>query len=268
MLLSCFKQTITECTKDNVPRLGAALAYYTILSLAPMLVVILNFIALILGRSNAKLQVIEYFSSSFGIETAQLVEGLITNGSVHFNKGILSTILGIIMFLVGASTALGELRNALNIAWDVPQKPESIIKSILKERLIGLASLLWVGLLLLISLIISTWFGLFSSIVTQVSTQFLSVVMCSILFATLYKILPDIKVKWSDALAGGVVASVLFNIGKFALGFYLGSAAFGSLYGAAGSIIILLLWIYYSAQIFLFGAEFSQVYSKNTAAIK
>jgi len=262
--------TFNDWIDDNVPRLGAALAYYTLFSLAPMLVVAIGVAGLVFGQEAARGELFGQLQSLIGAEGAKLVESLLQSVSKP-SHGILATILGLATFALGATTAFVELQSALNTVWEVQPKPGRGVKGLLRDRVLSFGMLLGIGFLLLVSLGVSAALSAFSTFMgdrvpgfyylAQILNLVLSLSVQTVLFAMMYKFLPDVKLQWRDVWVGAFVTSVLFTLGKFLLGFYLGSSSVTSGYGAAGSVAVLLLWVYYSTQILLLGAEFTQIYA-------
>jgi membrane protein len=256
--------------EDQAPRLGAALAYYTALSMAPLLILIIAVAGLAFGKEAAQGQLFTELRNMIGPEGAKMIEELVQNASKPAS-GILASIIGIATLIFGASSVATELRTSLNTIWDRPQDPNDGIKEMITERSYALVVVLGCGFLLLVSLAVSSmvagagkWFSSLLPLPQALLQGFnilLSIAVLTGVFAVLFKYLPDVRVKWKDVLLGAAVTAVLFTIGKFLIGVYLGQASFGSTYGAAGSLVVVLVWVYYSSQIFFLGAEFTQVYA-------
>lgn len=269
------KATFNDWIDDNVPRLGAALAYYTLFSLAPMLVVAIAVAGLVFGEEAARGEIFAELHALIGAEGAKLVESLLQSVSKP-SHGVLATVLGVLTFILGATTAFVELQSALNTVWEVQPKPGRGVKGLLRDRVLSFGMLLGIGFLLLVSLAVSAALSAFSTFMgnhvpgfyyfAQLLNFILSVSVQTVLFAMTYKFLPDVKLAWRDVWVGAFATSVLFTLGKFLLGFYIGSSSVTSGYGAAGSVAVLLLWVYYSTQILLLGAEFTQVYAERFGA--
>lgn len=260
--------------RHNAPRLGAALAFYTILSLAPLLIVVIAVAGLIFGRATAEGQIVWQIQDLAGTEGAEVVRQMI-EGARKPASGILATTFGLLTLFLGATAVVAELRDALNTIWEIPIREShwrSSVVRILKERVLSFVMVLGVGFLLLVSLIVNAWlaavgafFGGFlpvPELVLKGFTSAVSFVVIAGLFALIYKVMPDVDLKWRDVAAGAALTSLLFSLGKLLIGLYLGKASLGSTYGAAGSLVVLLVWVYYSAQIFLFGGEFTQVFAR------
>jgi membrane protein len=269
---SLFKQTAVEWMDDKAPQLGAALAYYTVFSLAPLILILLAIVGLIFrhdpaGAWNRMVEQMSYFLDQSAIQVVRDIAQAASKPS----KGMTATVVGIALALFGASGVFGQLQDALNTIWGVKAKPNAGFREFLRARFLSFAMVAGVCFLLLVSLVIETLLKAFSKAVTTsmpgggavaLGVYFVfDFVVVALLFAMIFKFLPDAKIQWRDVWIGGALTALFFMIGKWALGLYLASGAASSAYGAASSLITLLLWIYYSAQILLFGAEFTQVYS-------
>jgi membrane protein len=273
--LGMFKETVSEWVNDKAPRLGASLAFYTLLSLAPLLVVIVAVAAFVYGPEAARGQLVWQIQGLVGPDGARAIQGLV-QGAYKPGTGVIATLLGFLTLVFGASSVVVELRDALNTIWHVPldcfNTGLSSIFRLVKERFYSFAMILGVGFLLLVSLVLNAWIAamgkFFASALPtpesllHVATFLISFVVSTFLFAAIYKMLPDVRLEWSDVAVGASVTSLLFTIGKQLIGLYLGKTSFGSTYGAAGSLVIVLVWVYYSAQLFFLGAEFTKVYTK------
>ena len=266
------KQTVEEWSADKAPQLGAALAYYTVFSLAPLVLILLAVVGLVFRHDPAGAwnRLSEQMSYYLDQSAVQVVRDIAKNASQP-NKGMAATVIGIGLALFGASGVFGQLQDALNTIWGVKAKPGSGLREFIRVRFLSFAMVAGVCFLLLVSLVIEAVLKGFShSLTTTVpggagialGVYFVfDFLVVGFLFAMIFKFLPDAEIQWRDVWIGGALTAVFFLIGKWALGLYLGSGAASSAYGAASSLITLLLWIYYSAQILLFGAEFTQVYS-------
>jgi membrane protein len=266
------KATIKEWGEDKAPRLAAALAYYTVFSIAPLLVLVIAITGFIIGNNvTIRQQVIQQVQATVGQQGAESVSQLIESTSVP-QTGILATVIGIFTLLLGATGLFGQLQDALNTIWDVKPKPNRGILGMIKDRFLSFTMVLGVCFLLLVSLVVSAGLSILNNyfsnllggagIIAQVINFVVSTAIITLIFGLIFKILPDVEVRWRDVWIGALVTALLFTIGKTALGFYLGRSAAASAYGAAGSLVILLLWVYYSAQILFLGAEFTQVYAR------
>ncbi|HET6597243.1 MAG TPA: YihY/virulence factor BrkB family protein [Anaerolineales bacterium] len=268
------KLAVQGWTADNASRLAAALAYYTIFSIAPLLIIVIAITGLIWDAGAVRVQILSQVQSLVGAEGAEFVAGLMTNTGSP-GEGILALVIGILTLLFGALGVFNELHNSLNIIWNVRvEKPKGFLQSIKKivlDRLLSFTMILGIGFLLLVSLVVTA--GLSATqetfgeafpipeFVLQILNLVISLGVITVLFALIFKFLPDARIGWRDVWMGALVTSLLFSLGKTVIGLYLGNSAVGSTFGAAGSLVLLLLWIYYSAQILFFGAEFTQVYA-------
>ena len=250
---------------------AAALSYYTLFSLAPLLIISIAVAGFVFGHEAAHNQIVMTLQGLVGRESAEAVQAMIQSASNRPESGMLSSLMGGILLLFGAGGVVGQLQTSLNAIWGVKTQSDSGVHEFIRKRFISFAMVLAVGFLLLVSLAISALIsgvaqfmgGLIgeAALIAHVLDIFLSFGFITLLFATIYKLLPDVQIQWNDVLIGAAMTSILFTIGKSLIGFYLGSSAIASIYGAAGSIITVLLWVYYSALIFLLGAEFTQVYA-------
>jgi membrane protein len=266
------KRTFQEWLGDKTPQLGAALAYYTVFSLAPLILVLLAIVGVIFrddpaGAWNKITQQMIYFLDP---SVVQVVQNIAQKASEP-GKSTIATIIGVALAIFGASGVFGQLQDALNTIWGVKAKPGGGIWGFLRNRFLSFAMVAGVCFLLLVSLTLESLLKAFSHYVQSVLPGGIVVALAVylifdfavvvLLFAMIFKFLPDVQIQWRDVWIGAVMTAILFGIGKWLLGFYLGSGAAGSAYGAASSLITLLLWVYYSSQILLFGAEFTQVYA-------
>jgi membrane protein len=269
---SLLKQTFNEWLQDKAPQLGAALAYYTVFSLAPLILVLLAIVGVIFrndpaGAWDKITQQMTYFLDPSDVQVVQSI----AQKASQPGKSTIATIIGVALALFGASGVFGQLQDALNTIWGVKAKPGGGIWRFIRSRFLSFAMVGGICFLLLVSLALESLLKGFSHYVQSVLSAGLVIAMCVylifdfgvvvLLFALIFKMLPDVKIQWRDVWIGAVMTAIFFGIGKWLLGFYLGSGAAGSAYGAASSLITLLLWVYYSSQILLFGAEFTQVYA-------
>jgi membrane protein len=267
------KQAFSGWSIHNVSRLAAALSYYTIFSLAPLLVIAIAIAAFFFGAKAVSGEVGQTLQGTIGQNGAQAVQGMMASASrPQGGGGLLATILGIVMLVVGASGVFMELQASLNTIWEVELRPNRGIWGIVRDRVLSLTMVMGTAFLLLVSLIISaalTAIGNFmpellpgGQTVWMVINSVVSFLVISFMFALIFKYVPDIKIRWRDVLVGALVTGALFTLGKTLLGLYLGRSAVASTYGAAGSLAIVLLWVYYVSQIFFFGAEFTRAYTQ------
>lgn len=266
------RQTGTEFWGDNAMRLGAALAFYTALSLSPLLLIVISLAGLVFGQEAARGELVGQLRGLIGDDGAKTIETMLAN-SRQEGTGIWSTIVGLATLLVGATGVFSQLQDSLNAIWDDPgAKTSSGIWGAVKDRLLSFTMVCGMAFLLLVSLVFSAlvhalngtlqgWFPASVELVGTVNLA-LSALLTFLMFAMIFKVLPHTRPQWSDVWIGAGITAVLFTVGKFLIGVYLGRAAVGSTYGAAGSFVVLLVWLYYSSLIFLFGAEFTQVYAK------
>jgi membrane protein len=264
------KETFEVWSSDKAPRLGAAIAYYTVFSLAPLLVVATGVTALVLGQEAAKSAILDQVAAVIGERSASAVQDMLDRAHSP-ESGALATVLGLVTLLFGASGVFGQLQDALNTIWGVAPKPGRGWLTTIRMRFLSLLAVLGTGFLLLVSLVVSAWIAGVEKVLGHVlpgpeslvqAINFLvSFGLITVLFAMIFKILPDVILEWRDVWIGAAVTSFLFAIGKLLLGFYLAKSDIASGFGAAGSFVLLLVWVYYSAQILLFGAEFTAVYS-------
>ncbi len=264
------RQTIQQWTEDRASRLAAALAFYTAFALTPVLVIALAVVGLFVNSSSAEALIEQQMAALAGTQGRQLIAGML-NASINLSSNSIVGIISLVVLFLGATGIFIQLQDALNTMWEVQLKPRRSIWRLVRERLFSLGVILGIGFLLLVSLLVSAalaafgkWSsGLFPAFQTllQMINFFLSLLVITVLFALLFKYVPDAVIAWKDVWLGAFVTAVLFTIGKTVIGLYLGNGAVTSRFGPAGALVILLLWVYYSAQIFLFGAEFTQVYA-------
>jgi membrane protein len=270
------RSTIAEWNNDNVPLLAAALAYYTVFSLAPLLLIAIVVAGAVFGEDAARGEIIGQIQGLVGRDGAEAIQTMLQNTQKPNSGGNLATLFGIATLLLGASSVFGQLQQALNTIWGVKPKPGLGIRSFLQSRFLSFAMVLVIGFLLLVSLILSAILSgvthFFGGIMPSFaslgeSLNFLiSFGVITLLFASIYKFLPDVEVPWRNLWVGATVTALLFTIGKSVIGMYLGSSSISSTFGAAGSLVVILIWVFYSAQILLIGAEFTQVYAKQCGA--
>lgn len=265
------KQTASSWNDINAPRLGASLAFYTLLSIAPLLVVSISIAGMIFGEKAAQDQIAGQIANVVGWQNAETLQSLLA----HAHKpaaGFSAAGVGFLTLLFGASGVFGELRDSLNTVWGVKGTSGSGLTGMIKYRFVSFAMVLGIGFLLLVSLVLSAAIaaaGTFLSgrlpipeAVMHLASTGITFIAVTILFALLYKFVPDVRIEWRDVAIGAAVTSALFSIGKFLIALYLGKASVGSAYGAAGSLVVFIVWVYYSAQIFFMGAEFTHVFAE------
>ena len=266
------RRTFAKWNEDHAPGLGAALSYYTVFSLAPVLMIAIAFASLVFGQDAAQGQIMGQIQGLVGEETAKAIQSMI-EAARKPAAGFLTTMIAMVMLFMGATGVFAQLQESLNIIWKVKAKPEEGILKILKDRFISLLAVLGTGFLLLISLIISAALSALGAtldyllpgleVLLHIINIILSFAVVTLLFAMIYKLLPDTPIRWGDVWVGAMITSLLFTIGKFFIGLYLGNSDVGLAYGAAGSLVVILIWVYYASQIFLFGAEFTAIYAES-----
>ncbi|MDD5232976.1 MAG: YihY/virulence factor BrkB family protein [Syntrophales bacterium] len=271
------RETFSRWLDDNVPRLSAALAYYTVFSLAPLLVLAVSVAGFVFGEQAAKGELFEGLTILVGRNGALFIQDIFARTSGKLRSGILASLMAIFLLFIGASSVFAELRSSLNQIWGVQNKKGGGLKEFFIARLLSFSMVLVVGFVLLLSLVTGTVISTLSSIAPEFAVSLflirtadaaVSLGLVTVLFAMLYKILPGARVSWRDVWLASLVTSFLFTVGRIFIGIYLGRSGVGSIYGAASSLALLLLWIYYSAQIFFFGAELSRVYAERYGSRK
>jgi membrane protein len=274
--ITLLKETIKEFGEDKAPRLGAAFAYYTIFSVGPLLLIAVAMAGLFFGKEAAQGRVSGELGKVFGAKMAEALEQMV-QAAAKPKSGRLAAIVGVVTLLFGASGLFAQLKDALNTIWNVEKKKAAGFIGMLKERFLSMAMVLGIGFMLLVTLVVDAAISAMGSrieqyvggeAVMQAIQLAISFVVTTVLFAAIFKVLPDIRIAWRDVWFGAIFTSVLFVLGKFGLALYLGKAAIGSAYGAAGSLVILLVWVYWSAQILFLGAEFTQVYARTYGSMK
>lgn len=270
MLLAVFAEAVEEWIKDKAGRLGAALAFYSLLSMGPVLLISISLAGLIFGHDAASGELYAQIRGLVGAESARAIEDLILKSS-NTEDSIWATIIGTLTLVLVAAGFFSQLQSALNIVWNVkPPEDKNILRTV-RRRFLPFVMLLGIGFLLFLSVMITAVITIFSSyvehylpaIVMSGMNEAVSVAFSTLLFAMIYKILPDVRILWREVWIGAFMTALLFAAGKYVIGLYIEHQALASAYGAAGSLIVVLFWIYYSALIFLFGAEFTQVYARS-----
>ena len=265
-------ETWNAWSTHKAPRSGAALAYYTTFSLAPLLVIVIAIAALVFGQEAAQGKIVTELQGVVGVESARAIQAMIEKARAP-TAGLFATVLSLMTLLIGATGVVSELKDTLNTIWHVEPLPDSGLLSTLKARLMSLAFVLGIGFLLLVLLVVSAGLavlsGFFSHLVPspwllhvwQVVNFVVSLSVITVLFAMLYRFLPDTEVPWRDVGIGAGITALLFVISKFLIGLYLAKSSIGSAYGPAGALVLVLAWVYYASLVFLFGAEFAAVYA-------
>jgi membrane protein len=271
LYIDLLKQSASAWVADNAPSMGAALAFYSAFSLAPLLIIVIAIASAAYGQDAARGAIVAQLTAVVGASAAQAIQALL-KGAQETTTGVVATTVGAITVLVGATTVLVELQDDLDRIWKAPPRKGSGLLTILRARVLSLGMILAIGFLLLVSLVLAGvvaaagkyWATMFpgAAVFLQVANFFLSLAVNTVLIAMLYKWLPNVLIAWRDVWIGAFTTAVLFAIGQIAIGVYLGRSAIASAYGAAGALVVLLLWLYYSAQIFFLGAEFTHLYAK------
>ncbi|WP_207462367.1 YihY/virulence factor BrkB family protein [Azospirillum sp. SYSU D00513] len=256
---------------DDALSLGAAIAFCTIFSLAPLMILVTGVAGLVFTNETAQAALVEEVSRLIGPEAAETVRASVTNSS-HLGAGIWATAVGIGTILIGSTTVFAQLQTALNRIWKVEPPTDSTVTWLVKARLRGLALIAAIGFLLIVSLVVSAglaalhqWMNQYLAelaVLLWVVETLASLAVFTVLFAAIYRVLPDTYIPWSDLWLGAATTAILFAVGKTLIGLYLGTSGIASVYGAAGSFVLILLWVYYSATLFLFGAELTRAYSE------
>jgi membrane protein len=263
-------ETYKEWRQDNAQTLGAALAFYTTFSMAPLLIIVIAIFGVILGKTTVQLEILRRAQELIGPQGAAAVKMMI-EAAYRPGTGFWATIIGVVVILIGSTSALVMLKHALNLMWGAHPDPHAPIWNLVKERLLSFVMILVIGLLLalslFLSLVLSFLTGFFQNLLPvppffiEACDFGLSLLLITLLFAVVYKVLPDVQIAWTDVWIGSAITAVLFTLGKFLFGMYLARSSIRSAYGAASSLAIILMWVYYSAQVFLIGAELTQVYA-------
>ena len=263
-----FRQASIEWVEDDAPRLSAAVAFYTLLSLAPVLVIAVALAAMVYGDEAAQGRLASEIQNMAGPEVARTIQDFI-RGAYQPRAGVVATVLGLATLIFGASSIFVELHEALNTIWHVSPPPDrtnaATVIHLIVDRFYSFATVLGIGFLLLVSLVLNAWMAAMKIAVPWAAGFLILYLVIAVLFAALYKIVPDVKSKWRDVALGAMIAALLFVIGKQSMALYFAHATFGT-YSVAGSPIVVLLWVYCSAQLFFWGAEFSKVYQKTVGS--
>lgn len=270
-LWNVLKDSFKGFGNDNVTKLSGSLAYYTVFSMGPLLVVIIALCGIFLGREAAQGQIYAQLASFVGPDTAQQLQEIIKNAFVG-GKSNVAAVVGIITLLIGATTVFGDIQDSINKIWGLKAKPKKGWLKMLRNRFLSFSVIASLGFLLLVSLgisaIIEALMNSFQAkfpgvavVVVYIINLLLTLSITTVIFSVIFKVLPDARIKWKDVIAGAVTTAILFMLGKFGISFYISKANVGSTYGTAGSLVILLLWVYYSAIILYFGAEFTKAYA-------
>jgi membrane protein len=267
------RESIVHWWHDDVPHMGAALAFYSVLSIAPLFMLGVAMLGFMFGPEAAQGQVIAQLRDLIGAEGAKAMGSIIESASQHPHRSQLATVIGTILLLIGAVGTFAELQNTLNRIWKVPPAPYKGVMDIVQRRLFSFGLVLGFGFLLLVSLLISTALSAAKetlgqhipgmAYVIQTVHLIISFGVITVLFGTIFHLLPDTKVRWQDVWVGACITALIFTLGKFLIGFYLGHSMITTVYGAAGSFVVLILWVYFSSQLVFFGAEFTHAYARH-----
>lgn len=270
-LWQVLKNAFNGISEDKISKLSGSLAYYTVFSMGPLLLVIISLCSIILGREAIEGQIYAQLEDFVGQDTALQLQQIIKNASLE-GKSIPAAIIGGIILLIGATTVFAEIQDSINMIWGLKPKPKRGWLKMLRNRLLSFSVIVSLGFLLLVSLAISAVIDAFSNrlaaaypdvavVIFYIINILLTFIITTIIFAVIFKVLPDADIKWRDVRAGAVATAILFMLGKFAISFYIGKSNIGSTYGTAGSLVVLLVWVYYSSIILYFGAEFTKAYA-------
>ena len=271
------RESFREWQKDRCLELGAALAYYTLIPIAPLLLITIAVAALFFGEQLASGELMTRIEEAAGAEAAGTIRDMVESASQP-RSGILATTAGLVMTLFGASSVFGQLQSSLNVIWEAPPRSAASWTSVLLARVSSFSMILVIGFLMLVSLAVGSAIGVFSATLSswvpggdwlaRIVDLAVSFATTTLLFAMMFRILPDIRIPWTDVWVGAAFTSLLFALGRFGISFYLGYSSGSSVYGAASSVIVILLWIYYSSQLLFFGAEFTQVYARRFGSLR
>jgi membrane protein len=275
LMLRLIKETFSHWLADRAPSMGAALAFYSAFSVAPLLIIVIAIAGMAFGEAAAQGAIVGQLRSLVGEQGAGAIQAMLAAAGRR-ESGVVATTVGIFTLLIGATSAFVELQDSLDRIWEAPQRAENGIVTFFKSRVLSFGLVLAIGFLLLVSLVLTTALAAFTGYYShllpvgetllQTANFIASFLVVTVLFAMIYKWLPNVSIAWRDVWIGSAVTALLFNIGRTAIGVYLGHSAVASAYGAAGTFVVLLLWLYYSAQVFLLGAEFTWVYAKRVGS--
>ncbi|TWG88440.1 membrane protein [Cupriavidus gilardii J11] len=277
-LIALLKDTVTSWVDDYAPSMGAAIAYYTVFSVAPLLLIVISVAGVVFGPEAARGAVVGELQGFIGDEGARAIEEMLLAASEPATSAF-ATLVGLVTLLIGATTVFAELQSALDRIWRAPQRQNvSGIWNLLRARVLSFGMILGIGFLLVVSLLASAALAALSrswspvlgegEMLAHLIDSLVSLVVITTVFAMIYKIMPRVHVQWIDVWLGALFTSLLFTIGKFLIGLYIGKTGVASGYGAAGSLVVLLVWVYYSAQIFLLGAEFTWLYAHRFGSLR
>jgi membrane protein len=264
------EETYNEWSADNAMTLGAALAFYTTFSLAPLLIIVIAIFGFAVGQATVQAEILRRAQELVGEQAASSIQLMIGDG-YRPDPSLFATIISIMIILIGSTSAFVMLKQALNIMWGAKGNPDAPIWNMVKERLLSFFMIFFIGILLILSFVLSVALSFLSGFFQyllplqpffmQVADFSLSILLITLLFAVIYKVLPDVEIAWTDVWIGSIITAILFTLGKFLFAMYLGRSSISSAYGAASSLAIILMWVYYSAQVFFIGAEITKVYA-------
>lgn len=265
------KKSFQGFSDDRITKMSSSLAYYTIFSMAPLLIIIISLSGLFLGQDAAEGKIYAQLSSFIGSNTASQLQTMIHNASLS-GKSKFAAIIGVITLVVGATTVFAQIQDTINFIWGIKPKPKKGWLILIKNRFLSFSVVVGLAFLLLVSLTVSTLIDSFSAslkahfpqitvIALYVINAILTLVITTVIFGAIFKVLPDAKIRWKDVIAGAITTAILFMLAKFGISYYISKSNVGSTYGAAGSLVILLLWVYFSAMILYFGAEFTKAFA-------
>jgi membrane protein len=274
-MLQLVKETFDRWLADRAPSMGAALAFYSAFSVAPLLIIVIAIAGMAFGEAAAQGAIVGQLRALVGEQGAGAIQAMLAAAGRR-ESGVVATTVGIVTLLIGATSAFVELQDSLDRIWEAPKRAENGIVTLFKSRVLSFGLVLAIGFLLLVSLVLTTALAAFAGYYShllpvgetllQTANFIASFLVVTVLFAMIYKWLPNVSIAWRDVWIGSAVTALLFNIGRTTIGMYLGHSAVASAYGAAGTFVVLLLWLYYSAQVFLLGAEFTWVYAKRVGS--
>lgn len=265
------KKSFKGFSDDRITKMSSSLSYYTIFSLAPLLIIIISLSGIFLGQDAAEGKIYSQLSNFVGSNTASQLQTMIHNASLS-GKSKFAAIIGIVTLVVGATTVFAQIQDTINFVWGIKPKPKKGWLNFLKNRFLSFSVIIGLAFLLLVSLTVSALVDGFSAslqarfphitvVVLYVVNTAITLLLTTLIFGAIFKVLPDARIRWKDVLAGAVTTAILFMLAKFGISYYISKSNVGSTYGAAGSLVVLLLWVYFSAMILYFGAEFTKAYA-------
>ncbi|HVF82015.1 MAG TPA: YihY/virulence factor BrkB family protein [Flavisolibacter sp.] len=271
------KQAFNGFGDDKVLKLSAALAYYTVFSIGPLIIVVIYLAGIIYGREAIQGSIFGHIQGLVGAEAATQIQSMIKSAALN-TKGNFAAVVGVVTLVIGATGVFGEIQESINIIWNLKPKPKKGWVKMLVNRLLSFSVIVSLGFILLVSLVLTgliealmgrlqAYFPNITVVLVYIINLLLTFAIITTLFGVIFKVLPDAIIKWRDVIVGSMVTAVLFMLGKFAITFYIGTSDVGGTYGAAGSLVVLLLWVYYSSVILYFGAEFTKAYAANFGSV-